>query len=199
LIRLLEDTLNRKISTGSFPPGSSYSILKSQPVDSVMRLMLQVSDNFIAEQTLLGISAPGCDTLNSYGIIQKSMDSLFYDIKNDMNWVDGSGLSRYNQFTPVAIIQLLIKIRDKIPPARLNLLLPDNSKSGALPPLTSESIPYIYGKSGSMTHVYNIAGFLTTRSGKMLMFCLMNNNFNTSVTDARIQSGEILKSIRNRY
>jgi len=89
--KLLEDTLRRTVKVSPFPSGCGVSYFYSQPKDSVMKLMLSESDNFIAEQTLIGISAIHSDTISTDRIIQRALDSLFTADKNSMNWVDGSG------------------------------------------------------------------------------------------------------------
>jgi D-alanyl-D-alanine carboxypeptidase/D-alanyl-D-alanine-endopeptidase (penicillin-binding protein 4) len=198
-IRLLEDTLRKPIKTSVFPAGCRSEFVYSQPRDSVMKLMLTVSDNFIAEQTLMGISAMHYDTISSDRVIQLSMDSLFASEKNSMNWMDGSGLSRYNQFTPESIIHLLIRMKNEIPENKLYSLLAVNGKPGTLARVLKNEDPFIFGKSGSMSHVYNLAGYLKAGSGKTLVFCIMNNNFNISVMEARIESAKILRYIRNQY
>jgi len=90
-------------------------------------------------------------------------------------------------------------MRNEIPLNRLYPLLAVNSKSGTFFQLLTNEEPFIFGKSGSMSHVYNLAGYIVTKSGKTLIFCIMNNNFNAPVKEARIESAKILKYIRDKY
>lgn len=199
IVQMLEDTLGKKIVLRQFPQHCPMRVLNSQPFDSVMKIMLTVSDNFIAEQTLLGISALRHDTISSSRAILESIEQLFPGMEDKMHWVDGSGLSRYNLVNPEGVIMVLNKILEAVPLTRLISLLPNNGMSGKMLKSIREEVPFIYGKSGSMTHVYNISGFLETRRGKILVFCIMNNNFNAPIEDAEYQSGRILISIRDKF
>jgi D-alanyl-D-alanine carboxypeptidase/D-alanyl-D-alanine-endopeptidase (penicillin-binding protein 4) len=59
--------------------------------------------------------------------------------------------------------------------------------------------PYVFAKSGSMSGVYNLSGYLATRRGKLLYFSVMNNNFTGSVAAVRRQTAELLKQIHERF
>ena len=37
--------------------------------------------------------------------------------------------------------------------------------------------PYVFAKSGSMGNIYCLSGYLRAKSGRLLIFSFMNNNF----------------------
>ncbi len=120
---LLSDTLHRTIGEIIKTLSSNASILKSIPVDSLYQVMMQDSDNFIAEQLLLQCAAIVSDTLKPEIAIRYSTKNFLSDLPDPPQWVDGSGLSRFNLFTPRSIVALWKKIYQTVPQDRLFKLL----------------------------------------------------------------------------
>ena len=81
--------------------------------------MMQESDNFIAEQLLLAIGGKLTGTLNTRQTIHQLEKTVFRQIKNDIRWVDGSGLSRYNLLSPTSIVWVLKRLSKKMDKERL--------------------------------------------------------------------------------
>lgn len=196
--RLLADTLRRPVSVASVRFDRSAKTLYSQPADSLYKRMLQVSDNTLAEQLMLLCSSVQ-DTLNSSVGIQTVLQKHLADLPDKPNWVDGSGLSRYNLFTPRSILVLLQKIYKTVPQERLFKLLAVGGSSGTIQRVYKTDRPFVYAKSGSMTGVYNLSGYLITRKGKLLLFSMTNNNFAGSVADMRNRTATFLTEIHQRY
>jgi D-alanyl-D-alanine carboxypeptidase/D-alanyl-D-alanine-endopeptidase (penicillin-binding protein 4) len=96
-------------------------------------------------------------------------------------------------------IDLLGKIQAKVPQQRLFTLLPAAGQSGTLRSVGgSQQTPYIWAKSGSMTGVYNLSGYLQTRRGRLLYFSVMNNNFSQSVSEMRRRTAELLRQMHEQ-
>ena len=76
--------------------------------------MLLESDNFIAEQILMMASIKLNDSIAPDKVISYMKENYLNDLPQ-MKWVDGSGLSRYNLFTPKTIVLLLAKIKQEVP------------------------------------------------------------------------------------
>jgi D-alanyl-D-alanine carboxypeptidase/D-alanyl-D-alanine-endopeptidase (penicillin-binding protein 4) len=161
--------------------------------------MMQQSDNFIAEQLLLACSGVLSDTLKPEIAIQYSKNNLLVDLPDEPIWVDGSGLSRYNLFTPRSIVQLWTKIYDIVPRERLFPLLATGGKYGTIRNWYKADKPYIFGKTGSLSNVHCLSGYLVTKSGKTLIFSFMSNNFVASTNKLRTNMQDILKMIYERY
>src|SRR5690606_40565208 len=64
------------------------------------KVMMQESDNFIAEQLLLLCAQVLSDSLKTEIAIDFVKKHYLDDLVDEPVWVDGSGLSRYNLFTP---------------------------------------------------------------------------------------------------
>ena len=175
--KLLSDTLKKPVSLIEKFPSGAFKTLYSVPTDSVIRRIMVESDNFLAEQILLVISNQLGDTLSSKKSIDFVLENYLKEINNDIHWVDGSGLSRYNQISPNALILVLKHIYNEIPREKLLTILPFSGRTGTLKNSFPSGDGYIHAKTGSMRYVYNLSGLLETKSGKTLLFSFMNNNF----------------------
>ena len=198
--QLLADTLHRPITVVNIPASTNARLLRGSSTDSLYKRMLYVSDNQFAEQVLFMASAERRLTkLTPTTELRQMMDSVLHYPAASARWVDGSGLSRYNVFTPNILVDLLGRIQAKVPQQRLFALLPAAGYSGTLRSLATNGKPYIFAKSGSMTGVYNLSGYVLTQSGKFLYFSIMHNNFTQPVSEMRKRTGELLKEIHERF
>jgi D-alanyl-D-alanine carboxypeptidase/D-alanyl-D-alanine-endopeptidase (penicillin-binding protein 4) len=112
---LLRDTLKKDIQHVEKPLLRTATTLFSVPADSLYRVMMQESDNFIAEQLLLMCAGVLSDTLQPEIAISHVEKNFLNDLPDKPVWVDGSGLSRYNLFTPRSIVRLWEKIYELVP------------------------------------------------------------------------------------
>lgn len=167
----------------------------SWPVDTVLQRMMSKSDNMLAEHLLLCAGMEVADTLDFKQVVMWAKDTLLQGIPQQLYWMDGSGLSRYNRFTPESILFVLKKIYKEFPEARWTALFPTIRKRTLL----RASLPVIYYKSGSMSGIYNNSGFIKTKSGKTLAYSFMNNNFGSKVSAAKNATVSILNYIANNY
>ena len=146
--------------------------------DSLYIRLLHQSDNFIAEQLMLMCSFKLFDTLNTTKAIQWSKDNLLPQLNNNSRWVDGSGLSRYNLFSPEDMVYVLKNIYSKLNWKQITTYLPTAGFSGTLKhSYKSIEKPYIWAKSGSLSNNYNLSGFIQTKKGNRYIFSFMNNHF----------------------
>ncbi|HET7361593.1 MAG TPA: D-alanyl-D-alanine carboxypeptidase [Salinimicrobium sp.] len=198
LVNMLSDTLNKKVLLLKNPPEylSPKKMLYSVPADSLYQPMLQNSNNFFAEQILLMSSKILSDTLKSKIAIDYMKEHYLKDLPDEPIWVDGSGLSVYNKFTPRTMVKLLEKIKNEVPRERLFKLLPAGGVSGTIKNLYTAEEPYIFAKTGTLSNAHMLSGFLRTKEGKILIFSFMNNNY--TVPTSRIKDG-MEKILRNIY
>ncbi|EAR01716.1 D-alanyl-D-alanine carboxypeptidase/D-alanyl-D-alanine-endopeptidase [Maribacter sp. HTCC2170] len=197
---LLENILKKEVRLVSGMPSGEKKVLYGIQSDSVFRRMMEVSDNFLAEQLLIVGSSTLSDTLNS----KKSRDFILKNhlsgLRQPPRWVDGSGLSRYNLFTPESMVHILQKLYSEIPKERLFQFFPTGGVSGTIEDwYAGNTKPYIYAKTGSLGNNHCLSGYLITNSGKTLVFSFMNNHFmeSSSVIKERMQT--IFEEIRDNY
>ena len=186
-----------KVSLVNEMPDKEKNILYSVPSDSLYKRMMVVSDNFLAEQMLMLSSSMLFDTMNSSKARQYILNEHLKNIKHQPRWVDGSGLSRYNLFTPESLVHILNEMYVDIPRERLFNLFPIGGVSGTLSNwYHSESKPYVYAKSGTVGNNYSLSGYLITKSGKTLIFSIMNNHYMNRTSDVRKKLQTALEAIR---
>ncbi len=201
LAQLLADTLHRPVGVVVLPVAADARLVRGTvPTDSLYKRMLQVSDNLLAEHILFMVAAERSATrLDPARQLHRVADSVLHYPVSSAKWVDGSGLSRYNLFTPNVLIDLLTKIAAIVPQQRLFALLPAAGRSGTLRGLPLSGKPYVFAKSGSMSGVYNLSGYILTKRGKLLYFSIMNNNFTGPVATVRQQTAELLQAIHAQF
>jgi serine-type D-Ala-D-Ala carboxypeptidase/endopeptidase (penicillin-binding protein 4) len=201
--QLLADTLKKPFKIlPKITLNNNIKTLRGLPVDTVYRKMLQQSDNMLAEQILL-LCAATADSTHTGFDSKKGIDYIKKKYMNDLPdnavWVDGSGLSRYNLFTPRTTVKLLQKIYDKIPQQRLFSLLAIGGRAGTIRNQYKSDKPFVFAKSGTIANNYSLSGYIVTKSNKVLIFSLMNSNYTCSSTEIRREVERILTQIRDNY
>jgi D-alanyl-D-alanine carboxypeptidase/D-alanyl-D-alanine-endopeptidase (penicillin-binding protein 4) len=160
--------------------------------------MMHRSDNFFAEQTLLMVSNERLGYMNDEKIIDTLLKTDFKDLPQKPRWVDGSGLSRYNLFTPQDFVAILNKMKNEFGMDRIKVILATGGE-GTISSYYKADSGYIYGKTGTLSGVVAFSGFLYTKKGKLLIFSTLVNNHNASATEVRRAVEKFLQGIRNKY
>ncbi|WP_057935737.1 D-alanyl-D-alanine carboxypeptidase [Algoriphagus resistens] len=178
------------------------SKLLTAPADSIYSQMMKISDNFLAEQLLLLVSDQLDNKLSSADAIAYAKENLLSDLPDEPIWVDGSGLSSKNMFTPRSIIALLGKIRAEVPLEKIKAYFPAGGESGTIKnwyPADSGQPPYIYAKTGTLSMANALSGFLITKSGKILHFSCLMNNYPIPGNELKTELNKVLYFIHDTY
>ena len=200
---LLSDTLNKVVEylpDAKLP--ANHEMIYSMESDSLFKKMLLPSDNLLAEQIMLMISGVVGDELNSSAGIRYVKDNFLSDLPDEANWRDGSGLSRYNLFTPRSMIALLDKLDGKVEERQLLDALPQGGKQGTIRRLYANKeggAPYVFAKTGTLSNNHCLSGYVITRSGKKLIFSFMNNHFRAPTSEVKKRMQRIFEEIRDSY
>lgn len=184
LARRLQDTLRIPVRIMTTAAPLQGTVLKSIPADTLFQPMMHRSDNFFAEQILMMASSLRYEGIDSRRVIGYLLDSVLSDLPHPPNWVDGSGLSRYNLFTPRDFVNVLGKMYKDYPKERLFSLFPSGGK-GTLRNYYQALPNRLYAKTGTLSGVVALSGYMITKSGKTLIFSVLVNNHNTSSTNVR--------------
>lgn len=198
-LALLSDTLKRSVTPVNLPLPQATNSIFSIHLDSLYSVMMRESDNFIAEQLLLMCANVLSDSLKPEITIDYMKKNHLSDLPDEPVWVDGSGLSRYNLFTPRSIVKLWEKIWKDVPQERLFPLLATGGVNGTLRKWYQKEKPYIFGKTGSLSNNHCLSGYIVTKKGQLLIFSFMNSNFTVSGNSIRRNMQDILESIYEHY
>jgi serine-type D-Ala-D-Ala carboxypeptidase/endopeptidase (penicillin-binding protein 4) len=184
--RLTVDTIafNGTVSVDSMPSYATHLTTFSRPFDSVVVNLLKNSDNLSAEMTLyalshLSISNPG--TAES-GL--KMIDSLVTILglnPKDFSFADGSGVSRYDLVSANLLLSVL-KYFYYNRPALYQILynsFPIAGVDGTLKDRMKKTIAEnnVHAKTGTLSGVSSLSGFVTAKNGDELVFSILIQNF----------------------
>ncbi|MCU0335770.1 MAG: D-alanyl-D-alanine carboxypeptidase, partial [Chitinophagaceae bacterium] len=159
--------------TASVPDYSGpWRRVYSQPTDSMLKPLMHRSDNFFAEQTLLMISQQLWGYMDEDRVIDSLLRTDLQGLPQPPRWVDGSGLSRYNLFSPADMVWLLQALRTRFGMSRLQALLATGNK-GTLTNYYQAQEGKIFAKTGTLAGVVALSGYLYAASGKLLQFSVL--------------------------
>lgn len=193
---LLADTLHIPISSSTDTPSHNADTLYNQATLPTLALMMQRSDNFLAEQLLITTArSRGYTNISAF---RKALIEI-WNLPDDIRWVDGSGLSRYNLMTPRVMAVLLQKILNHSDKASIKYIFPNGGVSGTIKHWYDADQPYVFAKTGTLSNNHCLSGYIQTRSGRWLIFSIMNNNYTHPVTDVKLEMEKLLETIRDRY
>lgn len=203
ITEMLSDTLGKPVHYSTMEKPGATIVLYSIPADTAYKRMLQPSDNLIAEQLLLIIASEHGQPLNSDNVIEYMKDEFLDDLPDEPQWADGSGLSRYNMFTPRSIIRLLEKIDDEFTSdKKMFELFPAGGESGTISSWYGHregGEPYVFAKTGTLMNNHCLSGFIITKSGRKLLFSFMNNHYVTSSSVVKQEMEKVLWFIHNQF
>jgi D-alanyl-D-alanine carboxypeptidase/D-alanyl-D-alanine-endopeptidase (penicillin-binding protein 4) len=173
------------IADGPATPKSAEQIAeqRSMPLSELLKKMNKPSDNLVAECLLktIGAEQKGIGTGGADGTGARVAKEFFLRIGLDTDRVqqaDGSGLSRTNFVSPRNMVRLLAHVYttpdfntlyDSLPIAGI-----DGSLSGRMK--STAATNNCHAKTGYVSNVSSLSGFVTTRDGEMLVFSILMNN-----------------------
>jgi D-alanyl-D-alanine carboxypeptidase/D-alanyl-D-alanine-endopeptidase (penicillin-binding protein 4) len=196
-LELLKDSLGKTIDSSATiirPDG----IVHSQPSDSLFKIMMYRSDNFYAEQVLLMAANEKQGVMDDRGMIQYLLGNDLAGFPQTPRWADGSGLSRYNLFTPQDFVWVLHKMKNEFGMERLKAIFPTGGK-GTLSNYYHSDSGFIYAKTGTMSGVLSLSGYLYTKTGKLLIFSVLVNNHRQPAWMIRRKMESFLHGLRVKY
>lgn len=198
-LELLQDSIGKALTPlpEPFRP-ATMTTLYSQPLDSVLRPMLHRSDNFFAEQLLLMVANERAGVFKEDLAIRALLSKELQQLPQAPSWVDGSGLSRYNLFSPRDFVFLLTKLQQEFGMERLKHLLPTGGQ-GTLKRYFAADSSYLFAKTGTLEGVVCISGYLYTKRKKLLAFSILVNNHRGTSTAVRRMTENFLHRLREKY
>ncbi|MDE2249137.1 MAG: D-alanyl-D-alanine carboxypeptidase/D-alanyl-D-alanine-endopeptidase [Pseudomonadota bacterium] len=158
----------------------------SPPVGEILRRGLKRSQNLYLQNLLLTVGArertatPGFSSAESRGLnaMRQILDATGI-APSTVLLSEGSGLSRRDLVTPEALVRLLVYLahqpqaqvlRDALPIAGVDGTLIHRMRGTA-------AEDNVHAKTGSMSYVSSLAGYVTSASGEHLAFAIILNNY----------------------
>ncbi|WP_162796116.1 D-alanyl-D-alanine carboxypeptidase/D-alanyl-D-alanine-endopeptidase [Pedobacter nanyangensis] len=164
----------------------------------VLTPMMHQSDNFMAEQLLLMAGSKLVGKLADRQAIAALQQSDFSSFPQSFVWVDGSGLSRNNNFSPQVLTALLYKMRQSFGWETVRQILQKDQATA-----TDYYKGYennIWSKTGTLGgNSTTLSGYLLTKKGKRYFFSFLVNNHHQNQVSIRRAVEKYLVNIIENY
>lgn len=161
------------------PDARILSNLQSPPLAEVVQGILEPSQNWMAEQLVRALGfelgeegswREGFRVQEKFLTEEVGVDTL------DIVSRDGSGMSRQNLVTPRAIVRILEYMRASSNAGIFrNALASPGEEHGTLRNRLQALESRVFAKTGTLTHVTSLSGYLFTDSGRELIFSILTN------------------------
>ncbi|HEV3142186.1 MAG TPA: D-alanyl-D-alanine carboxypeptidase/D-alanyl-D-alanine-endopeptidase [Vicinamibacterales bacterium] len=165
------------------PPTAGAPIItyRSPPLSQLATRLMKASQNQYAETLLktLGRAAGTPSAAAGRASVQKTLEPWGIAAA-DLIQRDGSGLSRYDYVTADALATILAHVdRDQTLRGPFEASLPLAGRDGTLANRMKGTAAEgnARAKTGSMTNVRGLSGFVTSADGEPLVFSILANNF----------------------
>ena len=173
----------------------NWNILFSNQEEMLYQALLRDSDNGVAESLLTMISQNNFGEMN----IQRTIDTLKLEwskwLPDPIEWVDGSGISRYNMITPRTLIAILKKIHSKVGLENIKKFFSKSSSSGTL---KNYPLKEVYAKTGTLRNNHNLSGYWISNKGNIYVFSIMVNHFTAPISEVSLGITNLLKQFQKR-
>lgn len=183
------------VSSQSMIDGQEIASVESLPLARLLVETNQDSNNLYAEVLLriLGVSGSGDTAELGIKKIKETLTSLGVNPES-YNLIDGSGLSRQNLVSPEAIVQTLKRMAQTPEAAIYRASLSTAGVSGTLRRrfLNTPVQGNLQGKTGTLTGVSALSGYLDVPGFQPLVFSLIINQSNQSSAIERQAIDEIV-------
>jgi serine-type D-Ala-D-Ala carboxypeptidase/endopeptidase (penicillin-binding protein 4) len=171
------------------PAGIELARRVSAPLVEDLRITDKISQNLHAELALravararrnIGSFEAGLEEMKLF-LTEAGVDSGQY------NFRDGSGLARLNLVTPAAVVGLLRFMYDGPHREEWIGLLPVGGRDGSLANRFGDTraAGRVFAKTGSLSHVSALSGYIHRANGRWAAFSIVVNNYNAPAGEVR--------------
>ena len=162
----------------------------SPPLSELAISMMKRSQNLYAETIFRTLGDKHGRTIGAGQAVVKDLLETWSIETDQFIILDGSGLSRYNYITPEALVRVLEHVRLNSQSATIfEATLPIAGQDGTLAHRMkgTNATGNARAKTGTMSNVSGLSGFVQTRDGENLVFAILANNYKSrSSTITRI-------------
>ncbi len=176
-------------------------VWRSPPLSTVLALFLKPSQNQIGETLLrtLGAEVAGVGSMDSGCAVVGRVMSDFGVPADAYTLADGSGLSRYDYVAPEAIARVLWAMYARPDFQAFYDALPVAGVDGTLATRLRRTAAAgnAHAKTGSLSGVRALSGYLQTADGEHLLFVLLANNFTVAQRVIEAAQDQIVERLAN--
>ena len=177
----------------------TLTTFSSPALSKIIEVTNKKSDNVYAEQLLRTLGAlKGADGTTDDGtvVVRDYWKNQGVDISG-MYVMDGSGLSRSNLVTTQQQAMILYKISRMPWYTEFDASLPVAGKEGSMSSLCKGTCAEnnMRAKTGYINRARGYAGYVKTRSGRMVCFSLLANNYTCTPTEMKKKLEKVLVGI----
>jgi D-alanyl-D-alanine carboxypeptidase/D-alanyl-D-alanine-endopeptidase (penicillin-binding protein 4) len=173
------------------PPAADRQLIaqhESAPLAELAGYFMKVSQNFYAEMLLktLGRVVNGAGTADAGRTVVRDTLAAWGVPADAVVVSDGSGLSRYNYVTAGTIVTILTREwRSEQSRGPFTAALPVAGRDGTLDKRMKGTVleDRVDAKTGTISNVRALSGYLETRSGERLVFSMIANHFTAPSSD----------------
>jgi len=195
-IKLLREATNAKVYFAKGKDSLEWKTLYTGNEELLYKGLLHDSDNGIAEALLLMIANKQKGVFKSKVAINSLTESWESWIPDKIQWVDGSGISRYNMTSPRTLVAVLHKIEERLPWEKIQILFPKSGFSGTIK--AYRGLDNVYAKTGTLRNNHNLLGYWISAKGKRYAFSIMVNHFIRPNEEIREGITELLTWIQRK-
>jgi D-alanyl-D-alanine carboxypeptidase/D-alanyl-D-alanine-endopeptidase (penicillin-binding protein 4) len=154
----------------------------SPPLSEIAVPLMKASDNLYADTLLktIGAARGGLGTVAAGSKVVHDVLTAWKIPEDSYVYVDGSGLSRYNYVTPSTVTAVLEHMyRDPKHRDAFTATLPIAGKDGTIASRMKRTRAEgnALGKTGSISNVRSLSGYVRSRDGEMLVYSIIANDF----------------------
>ena len=174
-----------------YPPAQASShvlyVHRSRPLADIVRPLLKDSINLYAEAVLrLATGRNGARVTGAALDATRARLESWGIPKDGIQIVDGSGLSRRNVVAPETLLAILLRAYDPSGLSPFMHALPVAGRDGTLESRMRGTAAEgnVIAKTGTLSNVRTLAGYVKTADGETVAFVIMVNNFEGAPADA---------------
>ena len=183
-----------------------YSVIaehQSVPLSELLKQVNKESDNFYTEMLLKTMAAEHFDAAGStelgISLVKDFADSMKMDTTN-IKLIDGSGMAPSTLLTVNDLSRMLVEMRDhphfETYKKSLSVAGMDGSLENRFGPALHEKM---YGKTGYVSGVRSLSGYLEASSGQTLAVSVVTNNYTGKTAYIDYIQEKIIETLYQKY
>ncbi len=173
--------------------------LESPPMAEIARAILEPSQNWMTEQVVraLGAELGGRGSWSAgFRVMSEFFEEELGIDPADLHFRDGSGLSAYNLLSPRALVRMLDDARGRPWAEAYRDAMAEPGRSGTtLSGRLGGLEGRVFAKTGTISHVNSLSGYLVRDDGRELTFAILTNAANLPAAEVRGAIDRVLRAM----